>query len=371
MCKPLRRSLRSSLRTLAVLTSFSLGTATTAVAQISIGQSDLLGMIGNSVVMHSDTTLSVTVNVGSSGENQTWDLSGLAIQGEFQTRLYVDPGATPFAADFPGANFATFITTDLQPGFELYQYGVVTPSSYQDLGAKVNVGDTAVVSFDSNQAIPLPVTFNSTWQEASTDTVQGPGFMTVVSDESTLLVDGWGRVVVPAGAFDALRIRSDNAVVSSIYVNDVLLQSDTTRSIGFQWVSEGSIAVANATSQDDEVNPSFTDAIHVEVATSFSVGVHDVERPVARPLIRATYPNPFSDEIAIEVSPYVGSTSATVHDILGRRIRSLSTGTADAGATTIVWDGRTNSGARATNGVYFIRVQQGDQVDTRKVVVAR
>ena len=93
--------LRSTILMLFVLLTVSYG-------QITITSSDILGLIGESQVAESDSSGSViTVDVGSAGENQTWDLTTISFPDPIETSLnYLSPGDTPFADDFPGANLA-------------------------------------------------------------------------------------------------------------------------------------------------------------------------------------------------------------------------------------------------------------------------
>ena len=42
-----------------------------------------------------------------------------------------------------------------------------------------------------------------------------------------------------------------------------------------------------------------------------------------------------------------------------------------AGFHTAIWDGRDGSGRRVTAGVYFYRLETGDSVESRKMIVLR
>ncbi len=60
---------------------------------------------------------------------------------------------------------------------------------------------------------------------------------------------------------------------------------------------------------------------------------------------------------------------ATVFDVRGRRARVLLDVTQAAGRHTLLWDGRSDAGARLGTGVYFLRLQLGPQHFTRKFLV--
>jgi len=50
-----------------------------------------------------------------------------------------------------------------------------------------------------------------------------------------------------------------------------------------------------------------------------------------------------------------------VFDIAGRRMRMLAEGVQPAGRHSVTWDGRDESGAHVRKGMYFVRIQVGDQ----------
>ena len=54
--------------------------ATGTQAQITVTSTDVLGLIGKTHEVESDTTFGVSVNVGSAGANQTWDFRSATIQ---------------------------------------------------------------------------------------------------------------------------------------------------------------------------------------------------------------------------------------------------------------------------------------------------
>jgi len=45
-----------------------------------------------------------------------------------------------------------------------------------------------------------------------------------------------------------------------------------------------------------------------------------------------------------------------VHDLAGRRVRALLSGTGDAGLNQLTWDGTGDAGGRLAPGVYYLRL---------------
>jgi flagellar hook assembly protein FlgD len=50
-----------------------------------------------------------------------------------------------------------------------------------------------------------------------------------------------------------------------------------------------------------------------------------------------------------------------VYDIAGRQMRVLAEGVESVGRHSVTWDGRDNSGAHVRKGMYFVRIQIGNQ----------
>ena len=66
--------------------------------------------------------------------------------------------------------------------------------------------------------------------------------------------------------------------------------------------------------------------------------------------------------------PIHGGARATVHDVSGRTVRTLSARPNERG---ILWDGRTTGGASAAAGVYFVRLQDRDGSAVTRVIRVR
>jgi flagellar hook assembly protein FlgD len=58
----------------------------------------------------------------------------------------------------------------------------------------------------------------------------------------------------------------------------------------------------------------------------------------------------------------------SVHDISGRTIRVLESGTMQEGWKVVSWDGRDSLGKRVASGVYFLHLRLGSYAETRKIV---
>ena len=83
-------------------------------------------------------------------------------------------------------------------------------------------------------------------------------------------------------------------------------------------------------------------------------------------------PNPFNPAttIAFELAA-PGNASISIYDVSGRLVRSLVDENLPAGMHEVIWNGRDGNGAMAASGVYFYRLNTGEIVQTRKMVLLR
>jgi hypothetical protein len=106
--------------------------------------------------------------------------------------------------------------------------------------------------------------------------------------------------------------------------------------------------------------------------------VDSEEGPVAAPAgaLFANYPNPFNPSTQIRFSTPTGSAAVavklTVHDITGRRLRTLHDGPLPGGSVqSMQWNGKEESGASSASGVYFARVEMGETVFSQKMLLLK
>jgi hypothetical protein len=91
-----------------------------------------------------------------------------------------------------------------------------------------------------------------------------------------------------------------------------------------------------------------------------------------RTFLSAPMPNPTIEgsllSFGLERPEYV---RLTVHDVKGRKVRTLHEGMMGEGHYTRHWDGLTDASSRASAGVYFINLHTSKGVQTQRVTVLR
>lgn len=102
-------------------------------------------------------------------------------------------------------------------------------------------------------------------------------------------------------------------------------------------------------------------------------GRTQVERTLGtRVALYPAHPNPAhgSTNLAFAL-PRTGEVTLRVYDMAGRLVKTVFQGQADAGDAVKVWDGRQDDGAPVAGGIYFYRLETGNEVLTRKLTLVR
>ena len=89
--------------------------------------------------------------------------------------------------------------------------------------------------------------------------------------------------------------------------------------------------------------------------------------------LEAAYPNPFNASVQIPFAVWQVNTPVelTVHDVLGRTVRTLTSGPMAAGRHVLHWDGRNAAGEPMGNGAYLVQLRAGTQRAVGKVMLIK
>jgi hypothetical protein len=83
-------------------------------------------------------------------------------------------------------------------------------------------------------------------------------------------------------------------------------------------------------------------------------------------------PNPFNPKTTIAFNLTTpGDVTLEIYDVAGRRVATLIDRHMGTGAHVAQWDGKTSEGERAASGVYFYKLEAGDQKTSRKMVLLK
>ncbi len=88
--------------------------------------------------------------------------------------------------------------------------------------------------------------------------------------------------------------------------------------------------------------------------------------------LEQNFPNPFNPTTTIVFNlPRSARVSLEVYDLLGRRVTTLITGLLFSGRHTVTWNGLDAHGEPVASGMYCYRLQAGEQVAVRKMLLLR
>ncbi|MDL1891274.1 T9SS type A sorting domain-containing protein [Sphingobacteriales bacterium CHB3] len=109
-----------------------------------------------------------------------------------------------------------------------------------------------------------------------------------------------------------------------------------------------------------------------QLRSPWAVSVRDREYRPAEFKLEQNYPNPFNPSTTIRISiPEQTGFSLTIHDILGRQVKTYLFDNASAAVYGIVWDGTNENGQSAASGVYFYQLRAGSFVQSRRMMLVR
>lgn len=86
----------------------------------------------------------------------------------------------------------------------------------------------------------------------------------------------------------------------------------------------------------------------------------------------STFPNPFAENCKITIK-YTRNSHARVEifNVKGQKVRELYTGKINAGENSFVWDSKDNNLNPVTSGLYFVRVENENALQTRKILLLK
>ncbi|OPX32160.1 hypothetical protein B1H10_07855 [candidate division KSB1 bacterium 4484_188] len=84
------------------------------------------------------------------------------------------------------------------------------------------------------------------------------------------------------------------------------------------------------------------------------------------------FPNPFNPTTLIRFQvPGTSHVQLKIYNSLGQEVRTLVNRNQAAGTQSVVWDGRNNAGNSVASGIYYYRLQAGNFVQVKKMMLLR
>jgi hypothetical protein len=150
-----------------------------------------MGGVGTTVTTQAADTTGVTPGPGGAGV--TWDFSGLVDDGSSATSTVLSPGSTPYAANFPTANYAS------QGVSGNYGYFLVNQTTVEMHGMQGPA--TYLIYSNPERLMKFPFSFS----DVSADVFFATGLTSDTYDRfgtNTLAADGYGTLILPTGTYN-------------------------------------------------------------------------------------------------------------------------------------------------------------------------
>ena len=331
-----------------------------AIAQITITSTDISNnlSVGKSVTIL-ETETPANVDIGSPGGGNNWDFSGLS-GSEVFILTSVDPAASPFINEFPGATIAKFAVRDFQGDPAQIWFYSNLDGGLNDMGSATVLDSIQgnVFTIKHNPAVrefQLPLTYNSSWTQTYTSTFYLNGTPFINNDfSSSTAVDAYGIMTLPGGSsFQALRVREATTFLGE---TDVY----------YLFVSKSGAQVSLFAS---DPNPPLSGTINLEgYSYNGPFSVTSVEQSAGFPdnyYLAQNYPNPFNPSTVISwQSPESGWQTLKVYDLLGREVATLVDEYKPAGRYEVEFDA-----TGLTSGVYFYTIKAGNFNKVKKMIL--
>ena len=120
-----------------------------------------------------------------------------------------------------------------------------------------------------------------------------------------------------------------------------------------------------------EYTPSSSGERTITVDVSDMLGIDGLSLPTEFAL-HNNYPNPFNPVTNIIYDiPEVTDVTLEIYNVMGQRVRTLAQGSHEPGRYQIVWNATNDFGQGLSSGMYIYRIQAGDFVSVKKLVLMK
>lgn len=291
------------------------------------------------------------------GAGVEWDYSTYGgYSGESRNLTVLDPSSTTYASDY------TTSTSALDIENFLINYTSSTATERTGHGFVYTDGDIGdvVVVFDTDEAIQYqyPFALGDNFTDAFEGTAEynvGVPTTSAAAGELTASVDGEGTLKLADNNdfTNVLRYKlSDSTVISNV----PLIGNVTLKRTQYEYydLANGSLPLFVHTHVEiAELGTEF-DLVMSSVEPSNPVGLEENILSSA-----SVYPNPANDVINISLKNELANTEVSIVDAMGRVVLNQS----------IENDFVSLDVANLENGIYFVKIANGDVVETKTVVI--
>jgi hypothetical protein len=304
--------------------------------------------------------------VGNAGANQSWDFTNVIMQQNLEEWRFLDPINTPFANDFPTANMSVLVIEQAYAD-TFYLFFRVENTVFLQLGFAISYQGTSHVAYDSSSTMPLPLAMGSQWTEVDSFQFTLPSYIEETVELVEAEVDAWGSITIPNRTLNCLRLQEKYTEITNIYINNILFSSDTSRYINYEWLGQELLLIANASSQENDTNPNFTQASYFMRDVTNPNFLEDKTTQLSEFTLFPNYPNPFNPVTTIEFYlPKTDEVTLKIFNVLGEELTTLLSASLLSGFHTYQWNA-----SNMPSGIYYYQIQAGDFREVKKMILMK
>ncbi|MDL2262751.1 T9SS type A sorting domain-containing protein [Bacteroidales bacterium OttesenSCG-928-I21] len=195
----------------------------TVNAQISLTKEANMPRVGDTFTYH--TFSSISLNSGSAGANQTWDLSHLG-EGNKASKQYTSLSESLYPGKYPKADL---VERTEQSGATAEVY--YSTASGLDIVGIYSAGFTECTFSDGQNLISFPLSYNSVISETFAGQVENSmvGQTFARSGDIKITADGYGTLKLPYGTVEnVLRVKTTSSYIDKYMGQTFISYRDTS-----------------------------------------------------------------------------------------------------------------------------------------------
>jgi hypothetical protein len=194
------------------------------------------------------------------------------------------------------------------------------------------------------------------------------------ANTASLVVEGWQDEFAELDSIATLEVNMADSILSG--------STDSTQ-IHLLQEAQFNLAYAEGDESRGAHNHIYTTSLlnnaisNAEVIINWANGIGDDFSGNSVPIVKAymlyqNYPNPFNPVTVIHYDlPKLSKVELKIYNILGQEVRSLVSERQSAGHKSVEWNGRDQFGRSVGSGVYLYKIQAGDYVKVRKMLLLK
>ena len=269
----------------------------------------------------------------------------------------------------------------LLAGQELMVHGVAHPHGFE---SSENSAYMFVRFYDANSALVTPPGYTLMSDLIDTDMEMSGGaddgwyplHMHVVVPEGAMYMDVGVEYVTSSAGHGGTVVLDEMGVFAPLTSNSLTLSydqalahaiDDRVHHLSMGWT----VYAMDPWSETQATNGPFT----LTVDLSAYVDALAVDGGSTLPgnfALHNNYPNPFNPVTNITYDiPEVANVTLEIYNITGQKVRTLAQGSHEPGRYRVLWNATNDHGEGLSSGMYVYRIQAGDFVSTKKLVLMK